>query len=287
MTRSIDAGRLAWTVAALHGAAIGGLWGPWFLGLIALPSPFGAGPWMRHELIFGVLPLVAAGAAWRQRGGAAGAALAAVLLAWAAGRVVMAADIAGPLGGATLAMALPAVVLGQEALTGRRWAWMGLGGGLIVAGGLFHWQAWRYGVVDGGVWLGLGVALPGLLAIAPERRPAAASGGLAGALAIAGWAAGDSSLLGAALMAVLAGPLALGILSATRPRTGRASTAIMAVSTLAVTAATAHSGWILPLLPVAWGTWVVAFGLAAAGMRSTRPASPAAGAAREAPRHGA
>ena len=81
---------------AVHAALMIGLWGPWFLGFMHVPSAFSPVVWHQHELLFGFVPAIIAGFLltavpnWTGRPTLKGAPLLALVLLWLAGRIATA-----------------------------------------------------------------------------------------------------------------------------------------------------------------------------------------------------
>lgn len=190
-------------VACLQMMIIGGVWIPWHLGILAVPSVLTADDWLLHEVQFGAVPLlVALGAASMGRRMAV-----AVLAAWVPGRLVASFMPEPPLLLAAGAAALlPALVAATLALKGpRRPVWPAMAV-LAASAVLLHWQVWRYGQSDSG-WLTVAAGSAGLIAAAgrPVRRGVVLFLVLGVSLAMAGIATGSFSFQRAGLAALTLG----------------------------------------------------------------------------------
>lgn len=253
----------ALALAALAAAGTVGIWGPWSLGLMALPSAFGAFPWLVHEGLFGVLPLVVAGLLWRDRPPRPAMAWLLVVV-WLAGRLAVGGGGAGigPMGPALVAMALPAVVAGMAGRDRRR---LPMVGGLVLllgAQAVFHWEVWRFGWPEIGLWAGLAVALAGLLALT-RGRPGVTVAVVGAGLAGYGLLTGAFGATRAAVLVLLLGGIATAVFGAASPPGGRLAPAVSIVAVAALAATALERSWTMLLTPVAWAAWVLAFGVTA------------------------
>ena len=145
-------------LGALLAAALVGVWVPWFLGLISLPSAFPPTAWHAHELLCGFIPAIIAGFLltavpnWTGRRPIAGWPLAGLVLVWLAGRIAVAAS-ASLDAGTTAALALAflvvlAGVIGFEIVVAgnrRNLKIIVVLLGLTAAGALFHYEIWQFG----------------------------------------------------------------------------------------------------------------------------------------------
>ena len=104
---------------AVHAALMIGLWVPWFLGFMRVPSAFSPVVWHQHELLFGFVPAIIAGFLltavpnWTGRPALKGAPLLALVLLWLAGRIATATSetIGLTAAAATSLLFLPVLVL--------------------------------------------------------------------------------------------------------------------------------------------------------------------------------
>jgi uncharacterized protein involved in response to NO len=144
--------------AAVHAAAMVGLWAPWYLGIVSLPSAFPPVAWHAHELLFGYVPAVVAGFLltavpnWTGRLPVVGWPLAALFALWLLGRVVVAlSSVIDPMTVAvvTLAFSLTlGAVLGREIVMGRSWRNLKVLFGVLLlatAQALFHVEVSQLG----------------------------------------------------------------------------------------------------------------------------------------------
>lgn len=244
-------------LTALFAAGVAGVWIPWSLGLFVLPSAFGANGWMAHELLYGVVPLVAAARFWRC-GRVKPLGLVAVTAAWAAGRFAVGVDVLGPAATVTLAMALPLLVVLGALPRPLHWPWIAAGLALIATQGLFHWEVWRYGLPEWGVWAALVVTVPSLLAVTRNRIGITLTVTGLG-FALYGMAGGNAGTLRAAELTLLMGVPAATVLALIRPRFERLHSAAVSASVVFLAIAALNSSLVLPLLPAAGLTWVSAF----------------------------
>lgn len=261
-----------WRLAALFAAGVVGLWIPWSLGLFVLGSPFGVFEWMAHELLYGVLPLIAAGIVWRDRSPKIPETLVAAA-AWAAGRLVMGADVTGPGTTAAIALLFPLLVFVNALRHPQRRAWFAGGLILVAAQGLFHWEVWRFGLSEWGLAAALVVVVLAFLAATGSRHGMALA---VAAVGLAGYGVITTSpgvLRAAEVMVLLAVPAAAAVMM--RPRFKRLNGAALSAAVAAVVLAAWNSGWAIPLLPLAWLAWVGSFtavAVSAKGIASQRNA---------------
>lgn len=143
---------------ALYAALLVGLWVPWFLGLIAVPSAFPPVAWHAHELLFGFVPAIIAGFLltavpnWTGRAPVAGTALGLLVLVWFLGRGAVAiSEHLDPRVTAAVCVAFPiflAAVIGREIAASRNWRNLKIVVvlcGLALADGLFHYEIFVFG----------------------------------------------------------------------------------------------------------------------------------------------
>jgi uncharacterized protein involved in response to NO len=143
--------------ASVLAATLVGLWVPWFLGLIAVPSALPPVAWHVHELLFGYVIAVIAGFLltavpnWTGRLPVVGWPLACLFALWCAGRLAMAFSAGfDPLVLAAISLTFPlalAAVLGREIVAGRSWRNLKVLAALAiltVAQAWFHVEIWRY-----------------------------------------------------------------------------------------------------------------------------------------------
>lgn len=161
-----------------------GIWVPWFLGFIRVPSAFPPTAWHAHELLFGYVPAIVAGFLltaipnWTGRPAIAGAPLAGLFGIWLAGRVAVAlSEDLSPLAVALVATAfLAALVLvaGREIIAARDWRDLKIvaGVGVLAAAQVaFHYEVWRFGRAVYGDHLALAVTMMLILIIGGRIVP--------------------------------------------------------------------------------------------------------------------
>lgn len=145
-------------LGALYAVLMIGLWVPWFLGLIRVPSEFTPVVWHAHELLFGFIPAIIAGflltavASWTSRPPVSGWLLATLVVFWLAGRLAVAASReADELVVAAICLVFPAaltiVIAWEVASAGnkRNFKVAALIGCLAAADAAFHYEAWLTG----------------------------------------------------------------------------------------------------------------------------------------------
>lgn len=145
-------------LGSLTAAILVGLWVPWFLGLIAVPSAFPPVAWHAHELLFGFVPAIVAGFLltavpnWTGRPPIAGGALAALVGLWLAGRLAIAFSAhLDPGLTAVLSLAFLvalAAVIGREIVAAgnmRNLKIVAVLAGFAAADALFHWEIAEFG----------------------------------------------------------------------------------------------------------------------------------------------
>lgn len=145
-------------LGALYAAVAAGIWVPWFLGLLAVPSAFPPSAWYAHESLFGLMPAVIAGALLTGVPGRAGGRpiagwpLAALVLLWLAGRAGIAGSaVLGAGMTAALALIFPfvlsAVAVHGAAVARDRHSYLiaVVLIGLAAAATLFHYEIWQFG----------------------------------------------------------------------------------------------------------------------------------------------
>jgi uncharacterized protein involved in response to NO len=143
---------------ALHAALMVGLWVPWYLGFVRVPSAFPPVVWHGHELLFGYVPAIVAGFLltavpnWTGRLPVVGWPLAGLFALWIGGRLAVAFSLAlDPLVVALTTLAFPlalAGVMGREVVAGQNWRNLKVVIGVVVlalAQALFHYEVWRHG----------------------------------------------------------------------------------------------------------------------------------------------
>jgi uncharacterized protein involved in response to NO len=144
--------------AAVQAALMVGLWVPWYLGMITVPSAFPPAAWHAHELLFGYVPAVIAGFLltavpnWTGRLPVVGRSLAGLVALWLLGRAAVALSLAmQPVLVAAATVAFPitlAVVLGREVVIGRNWRNLKVVAVVLLlasAQALFHFEVWHGG----------------------------------------------------------------------------------------------------------------------------------------------
>lgn len=215
-------------LAAVWAAVAMLVWLMWLAGLVALSSRWGPVDWHVHGLVFGFLPAVIAGFLltavpnWTGRLPVVGRPLAGLVLVWLLGRgATFWPDALPPFLTAVLDMAFLALLAGliaREIVAGRNWrnlkvlVPLGL---LLLAQGLFHWEAAQGSAAQGmGMRLGLAAAVFLIALIGGRIVPSFTRNWLArrgpGALP-AGFTRFDAATLvatGAALLAWVAAPFA-------------------------------------------------------------------------------
>ncbi len=160
----------------------GGLWAAlamliWIMalaGALTLPSAFDPVSWHAHEMLFGYLGAVVAGFLltavpnWTGRLPVVGWPLAGLVALWLAGRLAVAFSSYLPAAVVALidlsGLAALALYLAREIIAGRNWrnlVVLTMLGALLLANGIFHWQAARgdYAAHGAGLRLGLGAAI--------------------------------------------------------------------------------------------------------------------------------
>ncbi|MBB4268088.1 NnrS family protein [Roseospira visakhapatnamensis] len=276
-------------LAALHGAAVVGLWVPWYLGWLSVPSALPPAAWHAHELLFGFLPAILAGFLltavpnWTGRAPVVGLPLAGLVTLWLAGRAGMAlSDALPPMIVAALVTAFPALltaVTAREIVTARNWRNLGVVAGmtaLTVAPALFHWELAREGWSPYAESLAIAAALTLIMIVGgrivptfttnwvrkanPGREPAppGAYDRLAlgvGTLALAGWVARPAVADGSAAALTIAALLgtAAGLVAVRQARwVPHRTLGEPLVTVLHVAHAFVPVGFLLAALAVAW-----------------------------------
>ncbi len=208
-------------LAALHGALMVGLWVPWYLGMLSIPSALPPTAWHAHELLFGFVPAILAGFLltavpnWTGRAPIVGLPLAGLVALWLAGRVGVAlSEGLPPLAVAALVTAFPALltaITAREIVIARNRRNLIVVAGMVavtIAPALFHWEMAREGWSPHGEALAIAATLVLIMIVGgrivpnfttnwvrktnPGREPAppGAYDNLAlgvGTLALAGW----------------------------------------------------------------------------------------------------
>lgn len=146
---------------ALHAAAMVGLWVPWFLGFLQVPSALSPVAWHQHELLFGFVPAIVAGFLltavpnWTGRPALTGRPLILVFLLWLAGRLAVA--LSGEIGltaAAAVSLAfLPVLILLVlrelvAARNRRNYKVVAVLGLFFASALLFHAEFARYGRIE-------------------------------------------------------------------------------------------------------------------------------------------
>jgi uncharacterized protein involved in response to NO len=160
----------------LLGAIYAGLgiliWLPLFLGHLTLPTAFSPLDWHIHEMLYGYLPAVMTGFLltaipnWTGRLPLQGAALAALVASWIAGRVAVSISaLIGPLAAGVLDLlflVLVAAAAAREVVAGRNWRnlppiFLLL---IFLAGNaIFHFEDYTSGTAELGTRLGIAAAV--------------------------------------------------------------------------------------------------------------------------------
>ena len=146
---------------AVHAALMIGLWVPWFLGFMHVPSAFSPVVWHQHELLFGFVPAIIAGFLltavpnWTGRPTLKGAPLLALVLLWLAGRIAIATSetIGLTAAAATSLLFLPVLVflILRELVAGknrRNYKVAAILGLLFAAQVLFFHEYIRFGRIE-------------------------------------------------------------------------------------------------------------------------------------------
>lgn len=146
---------------ALHAALMVGLWVPWYLGFIHVPTALSPVVWHQHELLFGFVPAIIAGFLltavpnWTGRPALSGLPLLLLFLLWLAGRVAIAtSESIGLTVAAVVSLAfLPALVLLVlreliAAKNRRNYKVAGVLGILFLAQLLFFYEYERFGRIE-------------------------------------------------------------------------------------------------------------------------------------------
>jgi len=280
-------------IGAIYAALMMGLWVPWFLGFIQVPSAWPAQAWFAHELVLGFAPLIVAGVLLtgvsRLSGNRpfSGVLLAALAVVWLFGRIAV--GFSAHLDAVTMAAFSIAFLLGLSVLSGRVIAasgdWRDLAivallFGLGAADALFHYEMFEFGRTTFAADIALAFALLLLMIIAgrlvssEKRRPiifhvACGFVVLGFVLTCLGvlWDDYDFKTGGIHAWTVGSiGALAFAIMTcASRAwRSPNSASAIVVdglllISGLAWTVAGLYPQWTLPLLPVSGIAWIAAF----------------------------
>lgn len=171
-------------LGALQAAVMVGLWVPWYLGFVSLPSAFPPTVWHSHELLFGYVPAIVAGflltavPSWTGRPPVAGWPLAALVGLWLLGRAAIAVSTHYPpavVAAASLAFPVALlVVVAREIVAARNWRNLKVlvaVAGLIAAQAIFHYEAWRFGRATYGDRLALAAILTLIMIIGGRIVP--------------------------------------------------------------------------------------------------------------------
>lgn len=171
-------------LGSAYGVLMIGLWVPWFLGLIRLPSAFSPAVWHAHELLFGFFLAVMAGflltavASWTSRPAVRGALLGALAVLWLAGRIAVAVsrDIDEMVIAAVCLLfpiALTIIMAREVGAAGnqRNFKTVALVGSLAVADAVFHYEAWLTGRARLSTALAISLVLIVLIVIAGRIVP--------------------------------------------------------------------------------------------------------------------
>ncbi|MGO3934250.1 NnrS family protein [Rhodopseudomonas pseudopalustris] len=169
---------------ALHAALMVGLWVPWYLGFIHLPSAFPPVVWHSHELLFGYVPAIMAGFLltavpnWTGRPPIVGWPLIGLFALWLLGRAGVAlSNLSPPAVVATFSLAFLLAlfaVLAREIVAAKNWRNLKLLAGigvLTLAQALFHYEIWRYGRATYGDHLALAAALTMIIIVGGRIVP--------------------------------------------------------------------------------------------------------------------
>ncbi len=148
------------------------LWLPQYLGVLVLPTRFGALDWHIHEMLYGYVAAAVAGfmltavTNWTGRPPVSGPPLAALVLLWLVGRVaILASAVIGGIAAAVIDVSflvMLAVVMGRELVAARNWrnlrvlVMLGL---LILGNVIFHAEVLRAGAADYGIRIGIAAVI--------------------------------------------------------------------------------------------------------------------------------
>jgi uncharacterized protein involved in response to NO len=159
-------------LGAAHAALMVALWVPWHLGFLSMPSAFPPVAWHAHELLFGYVLAIVAGFLltavpnWTGRMPVVGWPLAALVLLWLLGRLVVAAsDLLAPSIVVIASLAFPVAllaILGREIAAARNWRNLKILATiavLTIAQGVFHWEVERFGRATYGDHLAIAAAI--------------------------------------------------------------------------------------------------------------------------------
>ena len=148
---------------SLYAAALIGVWVPWYLGVLSVPTVYPPVTWHVHELLFGYVAaamtgfLLTAVPNWTGRDPVAGWPLAFLFGLWLAGRaaVNLSSTVGVPIAaGLSLAFLVAVVaVVGREIVASGNWRNMKvlvLVGAFVVSEAVFWWEIWRYGRTEFG-----------------------------------------------------------------------------------------------------------------------------------------
>lgn len=251
------------------------LYVPWFLGLLAVPTLFGASDWYHHSILFGLVPAVLAALA--VGGDIRRPVLTALILFWLVGRMAVACSAyAGP----ALAVAVDSsffvgviqvVLKGAFEETGMRGFLRAAAfAGLLCANAAFHWEIWRYGEAETAGVLAIAASLTAVLLVAKGALPRHYSPTAVGiSWAFAGFACLLS--LGAFITKVIPAETVMHAWTSGAAATlcaaaiaGHNRHAVWVAVGIACAALSLMSlgwfpGWTLLLLPVAGLIWIAAF----------------------------
>lgn len=171
-------------LGAIDAVLLIGLWVPWFLGLISVPSQFTPVVWHAHELLFGFVPAIIAGfvltaiATWTSRPPVAGRLLAILVFLWLAGRLVVAVshgtdELLVAVICLLFPIALCLVVTREVAMAGnqRNIKVAVLIGAIAVAQAAFHYEAWLTGRAKLSIALATSLILIMIMVIAGRIIP--------------------------------------------------------------------------------------------------------------------
>jgi uncharacterized protein involved in response to NO len=169
---------------ALYAAGLGLVWAGALMGRVAIPTAFSPVDWHVHEFLYGGVAAAVAGFLltaipnWTGRLPIRGAPLAALVLAWLAGRVAVSASAHLPapvVAAADLAfLVLLAAAAAREIVAGRNWRNLRVLAPLavlIAANALFHWEAAGLGEADVARRLAIAAVLALVMLIAGRIVP--------------------------------------------------------------------------------------------------------------------
>ncbi len=169
---------------SLYAAAMIGIWVPWFLGFLSLPTAYPPVPWHVHELLFGYVAaamtgfLLTAVPNWTGRDPVAGWPLVILFGLWLTARAAVNLSSTAGLpfaAGLSLAFLVAVVaVVGREIVASgnrRNMKVLVLVGAFAASEAVFSWEIWRYGQTEFGDRLAIASALSLLILVGGRIVP--------------------------------------------------------------------------------------------------------------------